>query len=308
MNKKDIYLNKLEIIGDISDLDNNQLEFYNYDILLTQELYNNQKEEINNINNKEEDNNNNLLSFIVSVISGELVNDVLDLSKSDIKIFKDKINKKLEIICNNEIKEEINKVNEILNSIISDGYDLNSYLMSKGIELYDITKLSDKDLDIIMNEKIDSKTHVDRIRNNINKLFDKIKNDITLLLTGEITLEMFKTRNKINNDINVFNSNRLINDQISRKSNIAKMKWFNDNNIKEKMYNSVLCPTTCEMCEELHGKIFNINDNMITLPLHINCYCFWTPVINEWNNNNTVISWKDFRSWKEKYNRIGGDK
>ena len=40
MNKKDIDLNKLEIIGDISDLDKNQLEFYNYDILLTQELYN----------------------------------------------------------------------------------------------------------------------------------------------------------------------------------------------------------------------------------------------------------------------------
>ena len=95
INKKDIDLNKLEIIGDISDLDKNQLEFYNYDILLTQELYNNQKEEVNNINNKEEENNNNLLYFIVSVISGELVKNMLDLSKSDIKIFNDKINKKL---------------------------------------------------------------------------------------------------------------------------------------------------------------------------------------------------------------------
>ena len=149
-----------------------------------------------------------------------------------------------------------------------------------------------------MGEKIEGLTHEDRLINNKNNLFDTIKNEIGIFLTGAISLELLKIQLEKDLDSNKFMSNRLIRDQITRKLNQSKIVWDKDNDIKEKLYNSVLCSTSCKSCVELHGKIFRIDDETIQIPRHVNCYCYWSSVINfsvQWVDE---VNWDDFIDWQ----------
>ena len=291
----------LDIIGTYDELTDEQIEFYNYELELTSRLIQEQEEKIKDIEEKQKSNKETILLLLLGLIKGmEMSEGILNISEKESKELIKKINKEINNISKNEIINEKTNINGILNDVIEKGYDINSYIRNKGDKAYKPKNISKENKNRIMGEKIEGLTHEDRLINNKNNLFDTIKNEIGIFLTGAISLELLKIQLEKDLDSNKFMSNRLIKDQITRKLNQSKIVWDKDNDIKEKLYNSVLCSTSCKSCVELHGKIFKIDDETIQIPRHINCYCYWSSVINfsvHWIDD---VNWNDFKDWQRK--------
>lgn len=292
-------LNELNIVGEYNELTEEQKEFYRYELELTQKLIEVQQDKIKEIEEEQKSNKEAILLLLLGLIKGiEISDGILNISEKESKKIIKKINKEINNISKNEIINEKTNINEILNDVIEKGYDINSYIRNKGDNGYKPKNISKKDKNKIMGEKIEGLTHEGRLKNNKNNLFDTIKNEIGIFLTGSISLDILKTQLEKDLDSNKFMSNRLIKDQITRKLNQSKIIWNKDNDIKEKLYNSILCSTSCKSCVELHGKIFKIDDETIQIPRHINCYCYWSSVINfsvHWIDD---VNWDDFIDWE----------
>ena len=56
---------------------------------------------------------------------------------------------------------------------------------------------------------------------------------------------------------------------------ITKDREIKGDSTKWKSYQSVLISTTCDPCDERHGKIVSVNDWLaeLTVKLHLWCYC-----------------------------------
>lgn len=275
-------------------------EYIDIENYFTEELYSKEHKKITKIQKNEKSNKRELLLFLLSLISSfDIVDGVLNIPQNKIKEITKEINAEIDRICSEEIINTTQEANDILIDTIDTGYNMNSYILSIGSDDYIPTILDEDIKNNIMNEKIKRKTHEDRISTNKTNLFDIIKSDINSFLLGIFTLDILKTKLETNLDINNYNTGRLIKDQISRKFNQMKIQWFKDNGIKKKKYNSIMCPTTCGSCAEMNGKIFDVNDNTIQIPRHVNCYCYWSTVVENWNYDGKNPTWNDFLKWNK---------
>lgn len=276
-------------------------EYIDIENYFTEELYSKEHKKITKIQKNEKSNKRELLLFLLSLISSfDIVDGVLNIPQNKIKEITKEINAQIDRICSEEIINTTQEANDILIDTIDTGYNMNSYILSIGSDDYIPTILDEDIKNNIMNEKIKRKTHEDRISTNKTNLFDIIKSDINSFLLGIFTLDILKTKLETNLDINNYNTGRLIKDQISRKFNQMKIQWFKDNGIKKKKYNSIMCPTTCGSCAEMNGRIFDVNDNTIQIPRHVNCYCYWSTVVENWNYDGKNPTWDDFLKWDKR--------
>lgn len=296
----DVNVEDLDIIGTYDDLDEEQQSYIQAEILLTQALFDKQKEKIDKIKEEQESNKIAILLLLTTLIKDIKLNEgILNIDKTTSDKLIKKMNDEINKISKNEIINEKSNIKDILNDVVDKSYDINSYLSEKGNKDYKPTTISKDDKNNIMNEKIDNLTHEDRLTNNKTNLFTTIKNEIEAFLVGAISLEILKIQLNKDLDSNKFMSDRLINDQITRKSNGGKLSWMKDNGIKRKIYISVLCSTTCQACKELHGKIFKFDDNSIEIPRHVHCYCFWSFVPIFYSDlDDENITWDNFIDWE----------
>ena len=287
-------------INSFNDLSDEQKEYYEYELQLTRDLYSYEQEKIYELKKEQKTNKGKLLSSLLLLIKGiKLNNGYLNINENNSSKLIKKINKEIDDIFKNEIISEKIEIEKILNEVIDFSYDINSYLTSLSDDSYNPTELSDVIKTKILNSKIENKTYKDRIEKNKNKISDKIKNNIEKFLIGTITLEALKELLDKNLGTNNFNTERLAKDQISRKYSSSKEQWAKDNNIEVKIWISILCDTTCGKCRQRHLKVFDIKDNSIEIPAHINCYCYWFYVpLKNYKINKDKISWKEFLKWK----------
>lgn len=277
-------------------------EYIDIENYFTEELYSKEHKKITKIQKNEKSNKRELLLFLLSLISSfDIIDGVLNIPQNKIKEITKEINTEIDRICSEEIINTTQETNDILIDTIDTGYNMNSYILSIGSDDYIPTILDEDIKNNIMNEKIKGKNHEDRISTNKTNLFDIIKSDINSFLLGIFTLDILKTKLETNLDINNYNTGRLIKDQISRKFNQMKIQWFKDNGIKKKKYNSIMCPTTCGSCAEMNGRIFDVNDNTIQIPRHVNCYCYWSTVVENWNYDGKNPTWNDFLKWDKRW-------
>lgn len=277
-------------------------EYIDIENYFTEELYSKEHKKITKIQKNEKSNKRELLLFLLSLISSfDIIDGVLNIPQNKIKEITKEINTEIDRICSEEIINTTQETNDILIDTIDTGYNMNSYILSIGSDDYIPTILDEDIKNNIMNEKIKGKNHEDRISTNKTNLFDIIKSDINSFLLGIFTLDILKTKLETNLDINNYNTGRLIKDQISRKFNQMKIQWFKDNGIKKKKYNSIMCPTTCGPCAEMNGRIFDVNDNTIQIPRHVNCYCYWSTVVENWNYDGKNPTWNDFLKWDKRW-------
>jgi len=142
----------------------------------------------------------------------------------------------------------------------------------------EMIKLSEGLINQSILHKINDKTLNDRNLDNKVKLINKVKIAIKSNLQKGAFIDV------INKDIDTrFNqgansSVRILDNEIATNFNDAQMVAYERIGIKRVVYNSVLEPNTCGVCESLHGTVFDI-DSAPDLPLHVNCKCFFTPII-----------------------------
>src|SRR5690606_34357784 len=133
---------------------------------INKELYNLSDKEINKILKLHKNNRDDILNDVGRIIlSYNVKDDSLDITSSEqVKLnkeFKDKINN----LFKGEIKEEVESINRLLKETAINKYYTNSYAMSLGMD-FTIKKVTDKQLERIVNNTIDGKVFSERIWSN----------------------------------------------------------------------------------------------------------------------------------------------
>lgn len=101
---------------------------------------------------------------------------------------------------------------------------------------------------------------------------------ISGLPQGKTIAEMAIALNNIMND-GFNNAHRLIRTETMYSLNNASLMAYKDGGVKKVEFCAALDERTCDVCGELHGKIYPI-DKAIIIPVHPNCRCCWIPVVD----------------------------
>jgi SPP1 gp7 family putative phage head morphogenesis protein len=200
----------------------------------------------------------------------EIVEERLKLTTTERVIEYKKANDLINKTFGSQIKDEIKKVTGILKNTI------NSMINFRFKQSSNVWKVSNKDVEKILNATIEGKNYSDRIYDNKNEVAKVLKKQIKDLIDGKTSVNEIKTLIKKKFDLNDFNTNRLVENEISRVCRALDEQYFIDNNIQELVYVGKLDEKICERCFNNDGTEYNINDsNRPKLPLHVSCRCYY---------------------------------
>lgn len=246
-----------------------------------------------------------LFLFMLKYSDADKIKPLLSLFKSNRELLKNEVNKiyakytkdsqlkmtsteisreikKLEPILKSIGNSLVKKESEILNAIMvlvfTDTYGKTFSIIKQYKVLDSIKQLSDSIINKSIYGKIDDLTAFDRNKDNKQQFINKTKRNIEVNLKKGTSIEKINKIIDVNFNISANQSKRLVENEIARNFNNAQDEAYQNGNIEKVIYNSALEDNTCSVCANLDGTIFDIN-NAPDLPLHVNCKCFYTPVI-----------------------------
>ena len=286
-------------------LSNNQLLYTALIIKLTEELYNNADSEMKEAYKEIKNSRDELLNDISNILLTYTITDsVLDINKGDRdKLYKN-LSAKIDNMFSKEGKKENKLVQQIMKSTAKDKNGINNYITSIGLD-FKHTKISNKDLDKIINKTISGKNYSDRIWDNKEELAKIVKADIKKFLNGEIDVNSISKKIKERYNTNAYVSKRLVTTEVARVMEESNNLWEKQNNIKYVMYSATLDSKTCKDCGEHDGEVFEVDKKPIKLPKHPLCRCTyislpskeWRPKTRLDNKTKENINYKTYKEW-----------
>lgn len=229
-----------------------------------------------------------LLAFITNLLNSSNSKNLKSMT-----VIKNKVND----IFKSQFTLEKEYLLNTLRDVIKDSYDIQRFIYYLGYgNISD--SISKKDIEKIINEKIEDKTNIDRIRDNKDNIADKIIKNIGLYLTGVLTIEQIKKKIEAIFKENKDNTIRMFDNETHRCTNKAYNQFYKDYGVKKVQYISRLEHNTCNECRQLNGKIFNVGTE-IELPKHVHCMCFYIPYYPKWNTDLN-INYNNFKKWSDK--------
>ena len=286
-------------------LSNNQILFTELIIKLTEELYNNAEISMKDSYKEIKKSRDELLNDISNILlSYNIADSAMSLSVGDRdKLYKD-LSAKIDKLFSNEGKKEQKLIQQILIAAIKDKNGINSYVMDLGLD-FKHTKISNKDLDKIINKTISGKNYSDRIWDNKEELAKIVKADIKKFLNGEIDVNSISKKIKERYNTNAYVSKRLATTEVARVMEESNNLWEKQNNIKYVMYSATLDSKTCKDCGEHDGEVFEVDKKPIKLPKHPLCRCTyislpskdWRPKTRLDNKTKENINYKTYKEW-----------
>lgn len=160
-------------------------------------------------------------------------------------------------------------------------------------------------IDRAVNTPINGKRFSNRIWDNTNDLANRIYNDvIDCVKNGEQPKRIIK-RIKDNCGVSAYQAKRLVNTEVARVVNAGQMDIYRESGVVEKvLYTATLEDNTCEICADLDGKTFKLNDAP-NIPQHPNCRCCLIPVVDDWKPNKRAdnltkenIDYVSYHDWE----------
>lgn len=286
-------------------LSNNQLLYTALIIKLTEELYNNAEISMKDSYKEIKKSRDELLNDISNILLSYNISDsVMSLSVGDRdKLYKD-LSAKIDKLFSDEGKKEQKLIQQILITAIKDKNGINSYVMALGLD-FKHTKISNKDLDKIINKTISGKNYSDRIWDNKEELAKIVKADIKKFLNGEIDVNSISKKIKERYNTNAYVSKRLVTTEVARVMEESNNLWEKQNNIKYVMYSATLDSKTCKDCGEHDGEVFEVDKKPVKLPKHPLCRCTYIDLPSkEWRPNQRLdnktkknINYKTYKEW-----------
>ena len=289
-------------------LTNNQLLYTELIIKLTEELYNNANSEMKKAYKEIKKSRDELLDDISNILLSYKIEDsVLNLSKGDRdKLYKD-LSAKIDYMLSNEGKKEQKLIQQILITAIKDKNGINSYVMSLGLD-FKHTKISNKDLDKIINKLVYGKNYSDRIWDNKEAIAKVIKSDVKKFLNGEIDVNSISKKIKDRFNSNAYNSKRLVVTETARVMEESNELWREQHNIEYVMYCATLDEKTCDDCSAYDGRIYKVGEEPKIIR-HPMCRCTmialpsqdWRPKNRLDNRTKQNINYQSFKEWEESH-------
>lgn len=190
---------------------------------------------------------------------------------------------------------EDNELKNLLTKVYKESYYKTSYILATGLN-FNLIKLTDKQINKVVNEKIDRKSAFERNKINKTKFINKMIKDIKYNLQKDKPMEqMFNTIDK-DFDTGVFYSHRLIENQLTIDFEQAQLQAYENAGIEEVEYCAVLDNKTTKLCESLDGNIYSINEAPVpVLDTHINCRSTLIPYGTDWKKSNSQ-TWEEYQT------------
>ncbi|MGM8259310.1 minor capsid protein [Clostridium perfringens] len=252
-------------------------------------------------NNAEE-----LLNLISKIMLKYNISDSkMQISLNSQALITKEIDKKINEFMKAEYISENTVLTKALNNVAKDKYNINSYLLSLGMD-FSIKKISDKDLKIILNKTIDGQNYSNRIWNNREDIAKKLKVHIRDFLSGKINCNQIEKEIRDRFEVDKFYSKRMLRNEICRVQNDINEQFFEDNNAEYLLYSATLDSKTCSRCAADDGKVFRVDDPMRPeLPRHVNDRCCYIQLPSkdyrpDFRIDNTTkenIEYKDYQEW-----------
>ena len=160
-------------------------------------------------------------------------------------------------------------------------------------------------IDRAVNAPINGKRFSSRIWDNTNKLANRIYDDvIDCVKNGEQPKRIVK---KIKDDygVSAYQAKRLVTTEVARVVNAGQMDIYRESGLVDKvLYTATLEDNTCDICADLDGKTFKLNDAP-NIPQHPNCRCCLVPVVDDWkptkradNQTKENIDYVTYNEWE----------
>ena len=286
-------------------LSNNQILFTELIIKLTEELYNNTEISMKDSYKEIKKSRDELLNDISNILlSYNIADSAMSLSVGDKdKLYKD-LSAKIDKLFSDEGKKEQKLIQQILITAIKDKNGINSYVMALGLD-FKHTKISNKDLEKIINKTISGKNYSDRIWDNKEELAKIVKADIKKFLNGEIDVNSISKKIKERYNTNAYVSKRLVTTEVARVMEESNNKWQEDRNIEYVMYCATLDNKTCDKCKQYDSKVYKKGEEPIKLPQHPLDRCTyvalpskeWRPKTRLDNKTKENINYKTYKEW-----------
>lgn len=294
-------------------LNKNQIEFVNNTIKINEILFNLSDKEIKKLFALHKEQRDKLLQNIASIIlEYKVTNEFMDLSNEEKKILNEKLGNEVNKTFKEQIKTEKKEMDNLLKKIAEDKFYMNCFNLALGMD-FTLKKINSKVLDRIIKDTIKGKNYSDRLWSNKNDLSKILQKEIKDFLEGKTSInEISKVvKNRFNQ--NSFNTRRLITNETARVQSEVNEEWSKDYGIEYQLFMATLDQKTSDICRDLDGNVYDINDNNKPIPptgTHVGCRsCLVSIPSKEWktkkrmdNETKEHISYKNYEAWKKENN------
>jgi SPP1 gp7 family putative phage head morphogenesis protein len=291
----------------MSSITKDQQAFIDLTLEFTKLIYEQCEKNINPIYSLQIKNRNTLLDKIAKILLSYNISDnVLDLTSIEKKKIFSNLSETINSMIKDELKFETRTAREIIKQAILDKFNTNNYIYSLGID-FTLTQLPSKDLDKIINAKIQGENWSRRIWTNKNELSKDLGKQVKDFLNGKTNVNQIEKVIKTKYNVNATNANRLINTEICRVQEESNEVWADKHDIKQVMWLATLDSHVCGECASLDGKVFNVDDvNRPIPPLHPGDRCClislvskdFKPQMRYDNELKKNVNWQSYSEWK----------
>ena len=202
---------------------------------------------------------------------------------------------------------------------IDEAYHHTIYDIQKGTRYgFSFSQLNSNTLKLMLaNKWIDNKNYSQRIWNNIEKLGEYLRTNLSAdIITGKSVQKISKSLSEYMN-VGTYNATRLVRTEVNHFANETEALAYEECEIEKYQFIATLDNRTCDKCASLDNRVFNVKDRKTGVnypPMHANDRCttvaYFDDEVTEGlerrardENGKTikVPSSMNYNEWKEKY-------
>ena len=211
---------------------------------------------------KKESRDELLKAIAIIMLSYNIVDGVMSISRKDFFKESNNIKKLIKSITQGDITQMQDNTNNILKNTVESVFDFYSYN-------HDL-----KDVEKIIKDGFKGKHFSDRIWDNEQAVANRLNKQCQDFLQGKINVNQIKNDIEKTYNTSAYNAKRLVETEVSRCSNQSFIRFCNETGVEKVRYNSVLDANTCNDCSQYNGRIYDL-DKALELPRHPLCRCYY---------------------------------
>lgn len=205
--------------------------------------------------------------------------------------------------CNELYKTELKKMTSALGEIAEDSYYRLMYDAERGIGyVLDYSLFPKSQINEILRTTWSGAHYSTRLWINTAELADRVKQILTVgFMTGQSAAKM-ASELKMVHETAMYKYMRLIRTEANYVSNMAELQGYKELGIKEYMFVATLDSRTSEICQELDGQRFKVEEAQAGVnmaPMHPNCRS--TKIMAEMVPEKRIAKDADGKNVKVKY-------
>lgn len=213
-------------------------------------------------------------------------------------------------------KVDFDTTSKILSDIYKESYYRTAYVIDRGTSVDIAFKLlSSEMINAAVNTPIQGTMFSDRIWHNKQLLVNRLRNIIEkAIIQGADHNKLSKILEK-EFGVSANESQRLINTELARVTMQAQDTIYKNSGVVQAvMWDATIDNRTSQICRQLDGHKWSINEDHPTPPAHPNCRSCLIPVIDGWkptlrrenikdsSGNKPIINYSTYEAWKKTKN------